>query len=206
MTTSSESGPQRRERLADIEIVSDRTEGSRCDEGFLRVRRLILQKGIAKPFTDSLLAAYSGEEEKSFTGFSAEVRGIFAVYPWPGNVRQLQNVIRNMVVLNDGEEITPDMLPSPLDEFIGKASPISSADWANVIHNKNRETDVSPSESIPTNETGILPLDESEREIIERAIDVCDGNVPKAAARLEISASTIYRKRQAWEEKQKKTA
>ncbi|MCK4939946.1 MAG: hypothetical protein KAR80_06580, partial [Rhodospirillaceae bacterium] len=45
-----------------------------------------------------------------------------------------------------------------------------------------------------------------EREIIERAIDVCDGNVPKAAARLEISASTIYRKRQAWEEKQKKTA
>ena len=155
---------------------------------------------------DSLLAAYSGEEEKSFTGFSAEVRGIFAVYPWPGNVRQLQNVIRNMVVLNDGEEITPDMLPSPLDEFIGKASPISSADWANVIHNKNRETDVSPSESIPTNETGILPLDESEREIIERAIDVCDGNVPKAAARLEISASTIYRKRQAWEEKQKKTA
>ncbi len=35
--------------------------------------------------------------------------------------------------------------------------------------------------------------------MIERAIEVCDGNVPKAAALLEISASTIYRKRTAWD-------
>ncbi|HNE02391.1 MAG TPA: helix-turn-helix domain-containing protein, partial [Plasticicumulans sp.] len=33
---------------------------------------------------------------------------------------------------------------------------------------------------------------------IEDAIAACDGNIPKAAALLEISASTIYRKRQAW--------
>ncbi len=155
---------------------------------------------------DSLLAAYTDEEGKSFSGFSDEVRGIFAIYPWPGNVRQLQNVIRNMVVLNEGDEIMSSMLPAPLDEYIGKASPISSTEWMNVIHNKEKETIVSSSDVIPTSEDGIRPLDETEREIIERAIDVCNGNVPRAASKLGVSASTIYRKRQAWEEKQKKMA
>lgn len=155
---------------------------------------------------DSLLATYTNEEGKSFSGFSDEVRGIFAIYPWPGNVRQLQNVIRNMIVLNEGDEIMPSMLPAPLDEFIGKASPISSTEWMNVIHNKEKEITASSSDIIPINEDGIRPLDETEREIIERAIDVCNGNVPRAASKLGVSASTIYRKRQAWEEKQKKMA
>ncbi|MDX7598821.1 helix-turn-helix domain-containing protein, partial [Aeromonas caviae] len=35
---------------------------------------------------------------------------------------------------------------------------------------------------------------------IEQAIASCDGNIPKAAALLEISPSTIYRKKQSWEE------
>lgn len=45
----------------------------------------------------------------------------------------------------------------------------------------------------------IRPLWEVERDAIESAIAACDGNVSKAAAMLEISASTIYRKKQAWE-------
>jgi DNA-binding NtrC family response regulator len=45
----------------------------------------------------------------------------------------------------------------------------------------------------------IRPLWIVEKETIEQAIEQCDGNIPKAAALLEISASTIYRKRQAWE-------
>ncbi|MGN5021765.1 helix-turn-helix domain-containing protein [Aeromonas caviae] len=37
-----------------------------------------------------------------------------------------------------------------------------------------------------------------EKETIEQAIASCDGNIPKAAALLEISPSTIYRKKQGW--------
>jgi DNA-binding NtrC family response regulator len=44
----------------------------------------------------------------------------------------------------------------------------------------------------------IRTLQEVEREAIEEAIARCDGNIPKAAALLDISASTIYRKRQFW--------
>uniref|UniRef100_UPI0022EAB0A4 helix-turn-helix domain-containing protein n=1 Tax=Falsiroseomonas oryzae TaxID=2766473 RepID=UPI0022EAB0A4 len=44
----------------------------------------------------------------------------------------------------------------------------------------------------------IRPLAEIEREAIERAVTLCDGNIPKAAAYLGISPSTLYRKRAAW--------
>ena len=46
----------------------------------------------------------------------------------------------------------------------------------------------------------IRPLWLVEKETIEQAIASCDGNIPKAAALLEISPSTIYRKKQGWEE------
>jgi two-component system repressor protein LuxO len=39
-----------------------------------------------------------------------------------------------------------------------------------------------------------------EKRAIERAIDACDGNIPRAAALLRVSPSTIYRKKQAWDE------
>jgi DNA-binding NtrC family response regulator len=46
---------------------------------------------------------------------------------------------------------------------------------------------------------GIRPLTQVEREAIERAIEICGGNIVRAAAMLEVSPSTIYRKRVAWE-------
>ena len=46
----------------------------------------------------------------------------------------------------------------------------------------------------------VRPLWLVEKEAIEQAIASCDGNIPKAAALLEISPSTIYRKKQSWEE------
>jgi DNA-binding NtrC family response regulator len=45
----------------------------------------------------------------------------------------------------------------------------------------------------------IQPLWKIEKQVIEQTIEHCDGNIPKAAALLEISPSTIYRKRQQWE-------
>lgn len=46
----------------------------------------------------------------------------------------------------------------------------------------------------------IMPFWEQERDIIETALDVCNGNISRAAAVLQISPSTIYRKKQSWEE------
>ncbi len=147
----------------------------------------------AVDIAEHLLELYATEEGKAFKGFSDEVRAIFQAYPWPGNVRQLQNVIRNIVVLNDAEDVSVEMLPAPLDEYVGKVTP---------IHAGRAETSViAPTSAMVKREADIRPLEETERETIETAIEVCGGNVPKAAAYLGISASTIYRKRQSWEEK-----
>ena len=52
----------------------------------------------------------------------------------------------------------------------------------------------------------IEPLWAQERRIIETALTAFDGNIAKAAAALEISPSTIYRKRQSWNERMGGTA
>lgn len=61
------------------------------------------------------LTQFSREENRRFRGFSPEAEQILMAYPWPGNVRQLQNVIRNIVVLHDAEIVTPAMIPPPVD-------------------------------------------------------------------------------------------
>ncbi len=134
------------------------------------------------------LITYAQEEGKKFTTFTPEVEVILRRYNWPGNVRQLQNVIRNIVVLHDEKTVTLAHLPSPLNTSFNKL-----------------ETShlVQPQQPIETTDDHrhalIKPLASVERDVIERAIKICRGNIPKAAALLEVSPSTIYRKKQGWE-------
>ncbi len=62
----------------------------------------------------ALLTQASREEGKRFRGFAPEAERAILAYAWPGNVRQLQNVVRNVVVLHEGEQVTAAMLPPML--------------------------------------------------------------------------------------------
>ncbi len=135
------------------------------------------------------LADFSKEEGKGFQRFSPAAEAALRAYDWPGNIRQLQNVVRNVVVLNDGEAVEPAMLPPPLSP--GAAAPMAVAAVA-----------AGPGPAAPPRAddlSAIRPLWVVEKETIERAIDLCGGNIPKAAALLGISPSTIYRKKITWE-------
>jgi len=135
---------------------------------------------------NALLKEYTDEENKSFSGFSAEAEMIMLSYDWPGNVRQLQNVIRNIVVLNNGDHVSQEMLPPPLND-LSLNIPLARAN-APLAHASLLKSD------------DVIPLWKVEKQAIESAIAYCDDNIPKAAALLEVSASTIYRKRERWEE------
>lgn len=63
---------------------------------------------------EAALARYAAEEGRGLRRLSQEVRALFRRYDWPGNVRQLQNLMRRTVVLHDGAAVTPDMLPAEL--------------------------------------------------------------------------------------------
>ena len=162
------------------------------------------------------LTSYTAEEGKAFTRFTPACEEILRAYPWPGNVRQLQNVVRNTVVMNDGEAVTPDMLPAPLDRFAAEAEPGGQPAPRRAAGNDAASRDEAASEtaaepgdsSAPEVNSAPIPLDPSrrivpmarlEREAIERAIELCGGNVPRAAHHLGISGATIYRKRAAWQ-------
>lgn len=150
---------------------------------------------------ERMLKQYTAEENKRFRGFSEEVSRILLDYSWPGNVRELGNVIRNIVVLNDGELVRPDMLPDSVRSGGGAVAKSNHAYSPRGGTNPIDRPQVNGSAALQRPEAAgdIRPLWIEEKEIIERAIERCGGNVPRAAAFLEISASTIYRKKQQWE-------
>jgi two-component system repressor protein LuxO len=154
------------------------------------------------------LSKYAREEGKYFEGFDSEVEAIFSQYNWPGNVRQLQNIVRNIVVLNRGGVIDASQLPPPLDKLSAvpitrlASEPEMQAKVTSAQDSLSEVRGTQPYSSVLARSVSeIRPLLELERMIIENAIGLCDGNIPKAAAMLGLSPSTVYRKRQAWEEK-----
>jgi two-component system repressor protein LuxO len=125
------------------------------------------------------LERYAREEHKVFAGFSTDAAQQLTAADWPGNVRQLQNLVRRIVVMFDGGEIDIGML---------NAADIESQAFVPVEAPAPR---------------AVLPMWQQEQKIIEDAIAAFSGNISMAAAALEISPSTIYRKRQGWAEMQK---
>ena len=133
---------------------------------------------------DSILLAehflqYFGKLEKKPLGcFSDDAREFIRQYSWPGNVRQLENLIHSLVVLTDQRVIDRAMLQTALE-----------SDSSNT---QNSVSKTRPSKT--AGENAVMPLWLVEKNTIENAIASCGGNVPRAAALLEVSPSTIYRK------------
>ncbi len=133
------------------------------------------------PLARHFLASYAAEEDKPFDRFAADAEALLLAHRWPGNVRELQNVIRTAVVLNQGEVISGTMIRDQL-AIVSPPTEVPA-----------------PQSSVPQ---AVRPLWHVEREAIEAAIDAFDGNIAKAATALDISPSTIYRKRLTWEERE----
>ena len=117
------------------------------------------------------LSRFAEEEGRRPMRIGADAERLMLSHSWPGNVRQLQNVLRQIVVFHDAPELTADML-APL---------------------------LPPEHDTPPRpQAGPPRLRLLERQAIEEAIASCDGSVPRAARLLGVAPSTIYRKRQAW--------
>ncbi|MBL6456459.1 sigma-54-dependent Fis family transcriptional regulator [Belnapia sp. T6] len=164
---------------------------------------------IARAF----LTQFSREERKRFRSFTPEAEGAILAYPWPGNVRQLQNVVRNVVVLHEGERVEAAMLPAtllragpraaPAPAAIPTAIPTALAEPAMPAAEPAPAAWQPPPEPAPAPSAEpagieIMPLAEMERRLILAALDQTGQDVPRAASLLEINPSTIYRKLQSW--------
>ncbi len=98
------------------------------------------------------------------------VRECFMNYHWPGNIRELRNVLEQAVILGDGKKITPSDLP-PHIRKTGQGKMLFR----------------------------LKPLAEVEKHYILRILEETDGNKAKAASILGISRETLYQKLKQYE-------
>ncbi|MBL3574121.1 sigma-54 dependent transcriptional regulator [Rhodovulum sulfidophilum] len=140
----------------------------------------------------SALEKLSAEEEHNFDRLAPEVADLFRRLPWPGNVRQLLNVLRHAVVLNQGPEITLDMLPIALQQ---------EHDRITASGHRLPEDIGGAAKPIQIEDLIGRTLAEIEQMVIEGTIAREGGSLPRAARVLDVSPSTLYRKREAWARK-----
>jgi len=110
----------------------------------------------------------SGIVGKRGTGVSPEAMRVLEAYAWPGNARELQNVIERALILCDGDVVLPEHLPIGMRV----AQPRTSG---------------RDGTSRPT-------LADAEREYIRQVLQECNGHRHKAAEILGISERNLYRK------------
>lgn len=117
--------------------------------------------------TEHFLQKYNQETGKKVQNISPEAMDSLMRYDWPGNIRELENVIERAVILSDGESIVPEDLslnPSHIEPFMEAKDNLKEA------------------------------LGEYEREHIIRILAKTDKNKSRAAQALGVSLSSLYRK------------
>lgn len=146
------------------------------------------------------LQVFADEDLKEFTGFTEDAGTILCSQAWPGNIRQLQNVIRSVVVLNDGGVVTPEMLPLDMlgnmraTQYDKVETPAPGL--TDPLHDILARARLNTVSSKPGR--NVRPLEDVIRETIEHAIEECGGSIPRAAAALDVSPSTLYRRIEGW--------
>ncbi len=149
---------------------------------------------------EGFLKIYAREEGKSFHSISEEAQQTLLDYHWPGNVRELQNVIRKAVVVYDGSALEASML------VLGKGGGLEAKEERDHSGIANGNSNITPNQSMKETLTVDIhqPMINLEQQLIEAVIASCNGSIPKASRILQLSPSTIYRKREAWQQTEEK--
>ena len=111
---------------------------------------------------------YAQDLGRGVRGISRDALRLLAGHDWKGNIRQLSNAIERAVIFAAGEEIQPSDLPAPVQG----AAP-RDPEFNGTLHDATSDF---------------------ERAYILRVIEECGGNKRKAARRLGLSFTTLYRK------------
>ncbi len=134
-----------------------------------------------RPGDIALLARYlldlnSAKYGKNMASVSPEAMKMLEACDWPGNVRQLEHLIDQIVITNNATELTADMLPAEIVEGTSKRPAAAMT-----------ESDGAITQTIPS-------IEQMEHDLILRALQLTSNNVPDAARQLGISEATLYRK------------
>jgi two-component system response regulator HydG len=123
---------------------------------------------------DYFVKEHSKRHQKTIRGISTAARRLLLAFDWPGNVRQLRNVIESMVVVDIDEVLDLDDLPTELMPTAGETIPAASEDGLHQLVGKS--------------------MNDIEAMFIGETLKVTGGNREEAASMLGIGERTLYRK------------
>lgn len=121
---------------------------------------------------------YKQKLKKTVEGISKEGIKILEEYAWPGNVRQLENIVENMMVMTKEDHIRTDLVRGVMSTLPGSKPGLNKIKVSKIDNN------------IPL--TG--NLEEIEKNIIEKIVQEEKGNKAAVAKRLGIGRTTLWRK------------
>ena len=136
----------------------------RINEFTIRIPDLKERKEDLLLFANHFLDLANSELQKDIIGFDNDTMQLFQSYSWPGNLRQMKNVIKYATLLATGRYITRKELPEELTE--------------NLLSHTNIQ----------------LKNVEHERDLIRKALQECGNNKTRAAQLLGIDRKTLYNK------------
>ena len=134
--------------------------------------------------TTLILNRLAHQTGKTYAPLTDDAKRLLSSYAWPGNVRQLENMLRWITTMLVGSDVNASIIEQAIVQF-----------------DNTREIDGSqakPRTAETSADNTIKPLWLVEKEAIKAAIEASEGNINRAASLLEVAPSTIYRKMQGW--------
>jgi two-component system response regulator AtoC len=131
------------------------------------------------PLALQFIRELNQELKRAYTGISQEAAKSLLSYPWPGNARELRNIIERVLSLYPDEEVRYNHLPSEIRNY------------RDIPESPGFE-DIVPVDSLPT-------LEKLEKAYIKKVLAAVNQNRSQAARLLGIHPSSLFRKIKAWE-------
>ncbi len=163
-------------------------------------------------FAQHFLKITNTELNKHIRGFSPEVENIFKNYVWPGNLRELKNVVKRATLLADTEYITPTVLPFEITNFarlqfvensddtsssprLNQAEPFVKNEGNQYVSKGQLAPEPMVTRSMEINENSLKGASiDAEYELIVEALRKANYNKSKAAKILNVDRKTLYNK------------
>jgi DNA-binding NtrC family response regulator len=165
----------------------------------LAIPPLRSRSGDIPLLVEHIITKFNERLKKKVRGISDEAMHVLTRHTWPGNIRELENVLERTILFSSGDRIEEGDLPADL-----RSAAIAEADAAPARpHSVSQEIAIVAANGLdgrePTGPTSLKAMVRAEtsrveRELIARALDETGGNVTQAAKLLKISRKSLQMK------------
>ena len=130
------------------------------------------------PLIMHFAAVFGKEIKKEVKGITPEVEELLMNYPWPGNIRELKNIVERLCILGSGNVIDLQYLPAEIADYSHKP----------ITKEEEGKTGEEVQLALPK---GGISLEDLEKDFIRQALQMANGNQTKAAKLLRLTRDAL---------------